>query len=77
MTWAETRLELFTQVIVMEMSMNAHLHATTFSRIFERNGRLEIGQRLLKLLGSEPGFLSIGVTAADLRDDGTEPEVRE
>jgi len=29
------------------------------------------------MLGSKPGFLSIGVTAADLRGDGTEPEVRE
>lgn len=29
------------------------------------------------MLGSEPGFFRIGVTAADLRDDGTEPEVRE
>ena len=45
--------------------------------IFARNGKLEIGRRLLKLLGSEPCFLSIGVTAADLRDDGTEPEVKE
>ena len=31
----------------------------------------------MKSLGSEPGFLSMGVTAADLRVDGTEPEVRE
>ena len=51
--------------------------ATAFYRILDRNGRLEIGRRLLKSLGSEPGFLSIGVTAADLRVDGTEPEVRE
>jgi len=29
------------------------------------------------MLGSKPGFLSSGVTAADLRGDGTEPEVRE
>lgn len=32
---------------------------------------------LLKVLGSESGFLRIRVTAADFRDDGTEPEVRE
>lgn len=32
---------------------------------------------VLKVLGSEPGFLRIRVTAADLSDDGTEPEVRE
>ena len=31
----------------------------------------------MKLLGSEPGFFSVGVTAADLREDGTEPEVME
>lgn len=36
-----------------------------------------MGRRLLRLLGSEPGFFNIGVTAADLRDDGTEPDVRE
>lgn len=35
--------------------------ATTFYRILERNGRLEMGRRLLKMLGSKPGFLSIGV----------------
>ena len=36
-----------------------------------------MGRRLLKMLGSKPGFFNSGVTAADLRDDGTEPEVRE
>ena len=51
--------------------------ATAFSRILERNGRFEMGRRLLKILGSEPGFFSRGVTAAVLSDDGTEPEVRE
>ena len=40
-------------------------------------GRLEIGRRLLKLLGSEPGFLRIGETAAVLKGEGTEPVVRE
>ena len=29
-------------------------------------GRLEMGRRLLKLLGSEPGFFNMGVTAAVL-----------
>ena len=38
---------------------------------------MEIGRRLLKLLGSAPGFLRMGVIAADLRGDGTIPEVRE
>ena len=36
-------------------------------------GRLEIGRRLLKLLGSEPGFFRIGVTAAVLKAGGTIP----
>ena len=31
----------------------------------------------MKLLGSKPGFFSNGVTAADLRDEGTHPEVWE
>ena len=39
--------------------------------------RLEMGRRLLKLLGSEPGFLRIGETAAVLRGAGNEPVVRE
>ena len=41
------------------------------------NGRFEIGRKLLRLLGSEPGFLSIVVTAAVLRAEGTTPVVRE
>ena len=40
-------------------------------------GRLEMGRRLLKLLGSETGFLRIGETAAVLKGEGTEPVVRE
>lgn len=36
-----------------------------------------MGRRLLRLLGLAPGFLSAGVTAAVLRDEGTIPEVRE
>lgn len=32
---------------------------------------------MLKLLGSAPGFLSIGVIAADFKAEGTIPEVRE
>ena len=31
----------------------------------------------MKLLGSAPGFLRIGVIAADFRGDGTVPEMRE
>lgn len=51
--------------------------ATIFSSILEMKGRLEIGRRLLKLLGSEPGFFSIGVTAAVLKSVGTIPVERE
>ena len=40
-------------------------------------GRLEMGRRLLKSLGSEPGFLRIGETAAVLKCEGTEPVLRE
>lgn len=71
MVGTETRLELFVKVITVEVTVNLR------SRIFERNGKLEMGRMLLKALGSEPGFLRIGVTAADLSDDGTGPEVRE
>lgn len=31
----------------------------------------------MKLSGSAPGFLRIGVIATDLKDEGTRPEVRE
>ena len=51
--------------------------ATVFIRIFETNGRFDIGRKLLKLLGSAPGFFSMGVMAADLKSEGTRPEVRE
>ena len=40
-------------------------------------GKLEIGQRLLKLEGSAPGFFTIGVMAAVLKSVGTVPVVRE
>ena len=51
--------------------------ATVFSRIWEMKGRFEMGHRLLKLLGSEPGFFRIGVTAATLKGEGKVPVVRE
>ena len=68
-------MELFVKTIVRALIMN--LSCNCFSRIFERKGRVEIWQRLLKLLGSAPGFLRIGVIAADLRGDGTVPKIRE
>lgn len=45
--------------------------------ILEMKGKFEMGRRLLKSLGSRPGFLRIGVTVAVLSDEGTVPEVRE
>lgn len=40
-------------------------------------GRFEMGRRLLKLVGSKPGFFRMGVTVAVLSEIGTVPEVRE
>lgn len=51
--------------------------ATIFSRILEMKGRLEMGWRLLKLLGSRAGFFRIGVTTAVLKCRGTIPVVSE
>ena len=51
--------------------------ATTCSRIFDRKGRFEMERKFEVTLGSRPGCLSIGFTAASFRDSGTEPEVRE
>jgi len=45
--------------------------------ILDRKGRIEKGRKLLGLSGSRPGFLSIGVMAATLGEEGTVPEVRE
>lgn len=54
----ETRLECFKKVIFRKVE---------FSRILARNGRLEMGWRLLRLLGSVLGFFSIGMIAAVFR----------
>lgn len=51
--------------------------AMTRSRILDRKGRLDMGRKFAGLSGSRPGFFSIGVIAASLRDCGKEPEVRE
>lgn len=40
-------------------------------------GKLDMGRRLLKLVGSRPGFFRMGVTKAVLSEGGTEPELRE
>lgn len=36
-----------------------------------------MGRRLLKLVGSEPCFLTVGVIAATLKSDGTVPVLSE
>lgn len=46
---------------------------TFFPCVLEINRRLEMGQRLLKSLGSEPVYFNIGVTAAVLKSEGTIP----
>ena len=50
---------------------------TTFSRILERNGRLETGLKLFKPFISSPGFLSRGLTMADLKQPWTMLVARE
>ena len=41
------------------------------------NGKLEIGRKLLRSVGSAPGFFRMGVIAADFKGAGTVPVVRE
>ena len=50
---------------------------TARSRIFESNGRLEMGLKLSRLSGSRPGFFRMGVMDASFSGDGTDPDVRE
>lgn len=50
---------------------------TARSRIFESNGRLEMGLKLSRMSGLRPGFFSRGVMVASLSGDGTEPVARE
>lgn len=57
----------------LEVRWEWSCEATVFSKTFEINGRFEIGRRLLKLLGSEPDFFSIGVMAAVLNAVGKIP----
>lgn len=66
---------MFIEIIVRYVSAN--LRCNCFFRISERKGKSEIDLRLLKLAGSAPRFLRIGVTVADLSTDGTVPMVRE
>lgn len=63
MTGMEAQLELFIE------ELEWIWHATVFPKIVQSIGKLEIGRRLLKFLGSQPDFLRIGLAA--------EPEVRE
>ncbi len=48
-----------------------------FSNNLERNGKLDMGRRFSGLLQSAPGFLSMGVMAATLKDEGIVPVIRE
>ena len=48
--------------------------AAALSKILLRKGRLEIGWQLLGSSGSRPGFLIVGITAANLKLEGTMPE---
>lgn len=61
----EARLELFME-IVGEMGMKLGGNSS-----LEMNVRLEMGQKLLRLLGSTLSFFKIGVKAAVLSEEGT------
>ena len=50
---------------------------TTFSRMLERNGRLETGLKFFKSFTSNPGFLKRGLTTAVFKQSSTMPVVRE
>lgn len=50
---------------------------TERSRIFDSNGRLEMGLKLSRLSGSRLGFFRMGEMVASLSGDGTEPVVKE
>ena len=47
------------------------------SKILEMLLRLEIGLKFERLLESRPGFLSKGVTRADLKHDGKRPSAKD
>lgn len=49
----------------------------TFSKILDKNGSLEMGWKLFKSVTSRPGFLIKGETTACLKQDGTQPWVKE
>ena len=51
--------------------------AMTSSSIFDRKGRFEMGRKLDMMSGVSPGLLRMGVTAASLREGGTDPDLRE
>ena len=54
--------------------MICKLHQTTFSRIFDRNGRFETRLQFFIWLGSRREFLSSGMRTAVLKSDGTSPD---
>ena len=50
---------------------------TTFSRILDRKGRLEMGRQFFKRFLSSDGFFNRGLTMAVFRSGGTMPVVRD
>lgn len=50
---------------------------TARSRIFESNGRLEMGLKLSRLSGLRQGFFKRGVMDASFSGDGTDLDIRE
>ncbi len=59
------------------LHVNVPAEQQFFSNNLERKGKLEMGQKFSGLLQSAPGFLSMGVMAATLKDEGIVPVIRE
>ncbi len=57
--------------------MSMYLLSNNFSNSLERNGKLDMGRMFSGSLQSAPGFLSMGVMAATLKDEGIVPVIRE
>ena len=69
MRGAKTRLKRLVKTVEGKKVVELSRHY--FSSILEIKGRLEMGRRLLKLAGSEPGFFRIVETDAVLKSEGT------
>lgn len=53
--------------------MRVELRSNGFFKDYGKERKLEIGRRLLRLVGYAPGFLNFGEVAAVLRDAGNVP----